>query len=72
MKVKKKCDGCAAVVYTRQRIGKRYLCRQCVCRWMELAEMQAMAEAPCEYALILTNEAWERLGPLEYRGGDTK
>ena len=72
MKTKKKFDGCVAVIYTRQRIGKRYLCRECVWRWMERAELKAQAEAPTEYALILTNEAWERLGVIpksRYRGG---
>jgi len=44
VKVKKKCDGCAAVAYTRQRIGKRYLCRECVWRWMERAENKATYE----------------------------
>ncbi len=62
MKTKKKCDGCVAEIYTRRRIGKRYLCRDCVWRWMERAELRAMAEAPTEYALILTNDAWARLG----------
>jgi len=74
MKTKKKCDGCVDEVYTRQRIGKKNLCRQCVSLWMERAELRAMAEAPCEYVVLLSNEAWERMGfsPRRYGRGDTK
>ena len=72
MKTKKKCDGCVAVIYTRQRIGKRYLCRECVWRWMERAELKAQAEAPTEYAVLLEREPWwhhEKSVEDGYRGG---